>query len=83
MATSNKKFKVTYYSDDMELLNKMAFIAKQFDIKAEEYGEGGLMMSSAVTRNEDHADFEVNKSNNSKEEPDYLLQLVKEKYKQQ
>ncbi|UIM96901.1 hypothetical protein [Yersinia ruckeri] len=88
MATSNKKYKITYYSDDMELLNKMAFIAKQFDIKSEELGEADLLKSSAVVLNEDHADFEVNKAlevnKSARQESNYqLLQAIKAKYKQQ
>ncbi|HDL8430944.1 hypothetical protein A6J63_010245 [Yersinia enterocolitica] len=78
MATSNKKYKITYYSDDMELLNKMAFIAKQFDIKSSELGEAGLMKSSAVVLNEDHEDFNKSARQESNNE---LLQAIKAKYK--
>ncbi|CQH04287.1 MULTISPECIES: hypothetical protein [Yersinia] len=88
MATSDKKFKITYFSDDPELLNKMYMVAQQFDIKANEHGEKGLMKSSAVILNEDHEDFEVNKAlevNKSarQESNDQLLQAIKAKYKQQ
>ncbi|WP_271311699.1 hypothetical protein [Yersinia intermedia] len=84
MATSNKRYKITYYSDDMELLNKMAFIAKQFDIKAEGYGEGGLMKSSDVVLNEDHEDF-INKSAQQENNNDTLKSFkdfLSNKYKQ-
>ncbi|WP_411849150.1 hypothetical protein [Yersinia ruckeri] len=80
MAISSKKFKVTYYSDDMELLNKMAFIAKQFDIKSEELGEADLLKSSAVVLNEGHEDFNKSARQESNNE---LLRAIKEKYKQQ
>lgn len=88
MATSDKKFKITYFSDDPELLNKMYMVAQQFDIKAEQHGEKNLMKSTAVVLNEDHADFEVNKAlevNKSarQESNDQLLQAIKAKYKQQ
>ncbi|ATM85939.1 hypothetical protein ACVH8U_001418 [Yersinia enterocolitica] len=78
MATSNKKYKITYYSDDMELLNKMYMVAQQFDIKADEHGEKDLMKSTAVVLNEDHEDF--NKSARQ-ESNDQLLQAIKAKYK--
>ncbi|QKJ08168.1 hypothetical protein [Yersinia bercovieri] len=80
MATSSKKYKITYYSDDMELLNKMAFIAKQFDIKSDSLGKADLLKSSAVVLNEDHEDF--NKSARQ-ESNDQLLRAIKAKYKQQ
>lgn len=88
MANDNKKFKITYFSDDAELLNKMYMVALRFDIKADEHGEKGLMKSSAVILNEDHEDFEVNKAlevNKSarQESNDQLLQAIKAKYKQQ
>ncbi|MGP2409553.1 hypothetical protein V2A84_07985 [Yersinia sp. 2553 StPb PI] len=87
MANDIKKFKITYFSDNAELLNKMYMVAQQFDIKADEYGEKGLMKSSAVILNEDHEDFEVNKAlevNKSarQESNDQLLQAIKAKYKQ-
>ncbi|MFW5394171.1 hypothetical protein V1951_23230 [Yersinia sp. 2544 StPb PI] len=82
MANDIKKFKITYFSDDAELLNKMYMVAQQFDIKADEHGEKGLMKSSAVILNEDHEDFEVNKSARQ-ESNDQLLQAIKAKYKQQ
>ncbi|CNI84465.1 Uncharacterised protein [Yersinia rohdei] len=78
MATSSKKYKITYYSDDMELLNKMAFIAKQFDIKSEELGAADLLKSSAVVLNEDYEDFNKSARQESNNE---LLQAIKEKYK--
>ncbi|CNF04108.1 Uncharacterised protein [Yersinia bercovieri] len=82
MANDNKKFKITYFSDDAELLNKMYMVAQQFDIKADEHGEKGLMKSSAVILNEDHEDFEVNKAARQ-ESNNELLQAIKAKYKQQ
>ncbi len=86
MANDNKKFKITYFSDNAELLNKMYMVAQQFDIKADEHGEKGLMKSSAVILNEDHEDFEVNKAlevNKSarQESNNELLQAIKAKYK--
>ncbi|HDL7319136.1 hypothetical protein [Yersinia enterocolitica] len=78
MATSSKKFKITYFSDDPELLNKMYLVAQQFGIKADKHGEKDLMKSSAVVLNEDHEDF--NKSARQ-ESNDELLQAIKAKYK--
>ncbi|MGT3214442.1 hypothetical protein ACVSUJ_18605 [Yersinia enterocolitica] len=80
MANDNKKFKITYFSDDAELLNKMYMVAQQFDIKADEHGEKGLMKSSAVVLNEGHEDFNKSARQESNNE---LLQAIKAKYKQQ
>ncbi|EKN4196908.1 hypothetical protein NTJ19_000361 [Yersinia ruckeri] len=80
MANDIKKFKITYFSDDPELLNKMYMVAQQFDIKADNHGEKGLMKSSAVVLNEDHKEFEVNKAARQ-ESNDQLLQAIKAKYK--
>ncbi|EKN6079241.1 hypothetical protein DVQ33_15050 [Yersinia enterocolitica] len=80
MANEIKKFKITYFSDNAELLNKMYMVAQQFDIKADEHGEKGLMKSSAVVLNEDHEDFNKSARQESNNE---LLQAIKAKYKQQ
>lgn len=79
MATIDKKFKITYFSDDPELLNKMYKIAKEFDIKALEHGEESLLKTTAVVLNVDE-DVEVNKSARQ-ESNDQLLQAIKAKYK--
>ncbi|HFT5240437.1 TPA: hypothetical protein ACGTP8_001195 [Yersinia enterocolitica] len=77
MATSDKKFKITYFSDNPELLNKMYMVAQQFHIKAEEHGEESLLKTTAVVLNED---AEINKSARQ-ESNDQLLQAIKAKYK--
>ncbi|AJJ63637.1 MULTISPECIES: hypothetical protein [Yersinia] len=79
MSTSDKKYKITYYSDDMELLNKMAFIAKQFSIKAEEHNEENILNTSAVVLN---SDAEINKSERQEENDlNEFNELIKIKYK--